>query len=100
MATDLGIGLPLEHASRTCLLSMELGRRLQMSRSERRDLYYLTLLRMLGCTAGSAEAAEFVGDEVAFGARRNTSTTVIRRFSDAGCRNPSGPIVTRKSAGG
>jgi hypothetical protein len=67
MATDLGIGLPLEHASRTCLLSMELGRRLQMSRSERRDLYYLTLLRMLGCTAGSAEAAEYTGDEVAFG---------------------------------
>jgi hypothetical protein len=33
MATDLGVGLPLEHASRTCLLSMELGRRLQMSRS-------------------------------------------------------------------
>jgi len=67
MATDLGIGLPLEHAGRTCLLTMELGRRLGMSRAERADLYYLTLLRMLGCTAGSAEAAEYFGDEVAFG---------------------------------
>ena len=85
MATDLGIGLPLEHASRTCLLSMELGRRLQMSRSERRDLYYLTLLRMLGCTAGSAEAAEYTGDEVAFG----DSTAAEHRAGSREAKFPS-----------
>jgi len=64
MATDLGLGLPMEHAVRTCLISMELGRRLGMSSAELGDLYYLTLLRMLGCTSGSAQYAYFFGDEV------------------------------------
>ena len=27
MATDLGLGLPMEHAVRACLLSTEIGRR-------------------------------------------------------------------------
>ena len=67
MATDLGIGLPMEHAIRTCLLSLELGRRAGLSGAELTDLYDLTLLRMLGCTAGSAVSAEYFVDEIAFG---------------------------------
>src|SRR3979411_840934 len=70
MATDLGLGLPMEHAVRTCLLSMELGRRLGMSSAELSDLYYLTLLRMLGCTTDSAQYAHYFGAEAAFS--RNT----------------------------
>lgn len=66
MATDLGIGLPIEHAIRTTLLSLELGRRVGLSGIELVDLFYLTQLRMLGCTAGSRESAEFFVDEVAF----------------------------------
>src|SRR3977135_3689984 len=66
MATDLGLGLPMEHAVRTCLISMELGRRLGMSSAELGDLYYLTLLRMLGCTTDSARSPNFCGDEVPF----------------------------------
>lgn len=66
MATDLGLGLPMEHAVRACLLSSELGRRAGMGPGELSDLYYLTLLRMLGCTADSAYSAELFGDEVAF----------------------------------
>jgi hypothetical protein len=30
MATDLGLGLPLEHAVRACLLSVQLGRQAGM----------------------------------------------------------------------
>src|SRR3954452_14775800 len=67
MAPDLGLGLPLEHTGRTCLLAMALGRRAGMSEPELSDLYYLTLLRMLGCTADSESAAGVFGDEVAFG---------------------------------
>jgi HD-GYP domain-containing protein (c-di-GMP phosphodiesterase class II) len=67
MATDLGLGLPLEHAVRTCLLAMAMGRRAGLSEPELSDLYYLTLVRMLGCTADSEYAAEVFGDEVAFG---------------------------------
>lgn len=67
MASDVGLGLPMEHAVRTCLLSVEMGRRLGMSDAELHDLYYLTLLRMLGCTVGAGDYAEYFGDEVAFG---------------------------------
>ena len=67
MATDLGLGLPMEHGVGTCLLSLEFGRRLGMGSQELGDLYYLSLLRMLGCTASSADYAEYFGDEVAFG---------------------------------
>lgn len=48
MATDLGTGLPTEHAIRTCLLSLELGRRIGLSGAELVDVYDLTLLRKLG----------------------------------------------------
>jgi hypothetical protein len=65
MATDLGIGLPMEHTVRTCMLSLQLGRHVGLSRVELVDLYDLTLLRMLGCTAGSADAADHFGDEAA-----------------------------------
>src|ERR1700716_1906645 len=67
MATDLGLGLPIEHAIRACLMSMEIGRRVGMAPVELSELYYLTLLRMLGCTSGSSDNAYFFGDEVAFG---------------------------------
>ena len=67
MATDLGLGLPIEHAIRACLMSVNMGRRLRMTPAELSDLYYLTLLRMLGCTSGSSDNAYFFGDEVAFG---------------------------------
>src|SRR5579859_2958017 len=66
MASDLGLGLPMEHAVRACLLSVEIGRRAGLGRDDLGDLYYLTLLRMLGCTADSGYYAELFGDEVAF----------------------------------
>ena len=67
MATDLGLGLPMEHAIRACLLSLELGRRIGLLRAELVVVYDLTLLRMLGCTAGSGDSAEYFVDEVTFG---------------------------------
>ena len=66
MATDLGLGLPMEHTVRACLLSMELGRRGGLGPGELSDLYYLTLVRMLGCTTDSHYYSEVFGDEVAF----------------------------------
>ena len=66
MATDLGLGLPTEHTIRVCLLAVNLGRRAGLTESQLSDLYYLTLLRMLGCTVASNYHAEMFGDEVAF----------------------------------
>ncbi len=69
LATDLGMGQPMEHALRTCLLSVHVGRELGLSQEELTDVYYLALLRFVGCTADAHESAVFAGgDEVAFNA--------------------------------
>jgi HD-GYP domain-containing protein (c-di-GMP phosphodiesterase class II) len=61
LATDLGSGQPLEHALRTCVLAQRAGDALGISATERRELYYVSLLRFLGCTSGAAEDAAFTG---------------------------------------
>jgi HD-GYP domain-containing protein (c-di-GMP phosphodiesterase class II) len=67
LATDLGMGQPLEQALRTCLLAVTVGRDLGVPDSELRDVYYLALLRFIGCTADAhEEAARVCGDEIAF----------------------------------
>jgi HD-GYP domain-containing protein (c-di-GMP phosphodiesterase class II) len=66
LATDLGMGQPLEQALRTCLVAMGLADRLGLSDEEKSDTYYVSLLRFLGCTADAHEMAEMVGgDEIA-----------------------------------
>jgi hypothetical protein len=62
MATDLGLGLLIEDAIRACLMSLNIGHRVGMTPAELGDLYYLTLLRMLGCTSGCSDNAYFFGD--------------------------------------
>jgi HD-GYP domain-containing protein (c-di-GMP phosphodiesterase class II) len=67
LATDLGTGQPLEHALRTCLLSLELSRRSGVGASSLADVYYVALLRFVGCTADAAETAGDVGgDDIGF----------------------------------
>jgi HD-GYP domain-containing protein (c-di-GMP phosphodiesterase class II) len=63
LATDLGSGVPLETSLRTCLVASELARGLGLGGPARRAVYYSALLRHLGCTAWSHEAAELVGDD-------------------------------------
>jgi hypothetical protein len=57
----------MEQAMRTCLLSMRLGEALRLSRAELGDVYYVALLRFLGCTADAHETAAVVGgDDIAY----------------------------------
>ena len=66
LATDLGMGQPLEQALRTCLIALALGERLGLSPEDLSDVYYVALLRFLGCTADAHEFAEMVGgDDIA-----------------------------------
>ena len=66
LATDLGMGQPMEQALRTCLLSVAVGRQLALDDETLSDIYYLALLRFIGCTADAHEEAAAVGgDEIA-----------------------------------
>lgn len=72
LAGDLGLGQPWEQGLRTCLLSLRLGEASGLGEEERRDLYYVALLRGAGCTADGHVAAAIFGDEIAFAERCST----------------------------
>ncbi len=66
LATDLGMGQPLEQALRTCLIAIELAERMGLAKDEISEVFYIALLRFLGCTADAHEVSEmFGGDEIA-----------------------------------
>src|SRR5690606_11411435 len=64
LAIDLGTGQPMEWVSRCCLLAVHLAERLGMSEQECQDVYYLMLLRHLGCTSNSVMDAHVFGSEL------------------------------------
>ena len=69
LATDLGTGQPMEHALRTCWLSLSTAEALGAGPAELSTVYYVALLRFLGCTADASETAASVGgDEIAYNA--------------------------------
>jgi len=65
LATDLGMGQPMEYALCVCVLSARLGEALGLSEDELRDVFYLALLRHIGCNADTYRMADLYGDELA-----------------------------------
>ncbi|GAC1507851.1 MAG: 3'3'-cGAMP-specific phosphodiesterase [Candidatus Dormibacteraceae bacterium] len=66
LATDLGMGQPLEQALRTCLIALDLGGRMGLTANELSEVFYVAMLRFMGCTADAHEFAELVGgDDIA-----------------------------------
>ena len=69
LATDLGTGQPMEQGLRTCWLSLAVSDALGMDAAARSCVFYVALLRFLGCTSDASETAVLAGgDEVAFNA--------------------------------
>ncbi|HUH07216.1 MAG TPA: HD domain-containing phosphohydrolase [Egibacteraceae bacterium] len=66
LATDLGMGQPLDHGLRTCLLALGVGQALGLTDNELADVYSITLLRFVGCNAHAHQDALETGDELAF----------------------------------
>src|SRR5919205_3050990 len=66
LATDVGMGLPHETALRVCLLATRLARRMDLSEHEVTDVYFVALLRFVGCTSfAHEESVMFGGDDIA-----------------------------------
>jgi hypothetical protein len=65
LATDLGVGEPLEHGLRTTVIGVRLAELLGFEENDRRAVYYVALLRYAGCTAESHLDAALFGDEIA-----------------------------------
>lgn len=66
-AIDLGVDMPMEWVLRTCLLSMRLGEASGLDLAARQKLYYLALLRHVGCTGTAHSAARDFGDDHGMG---------------------------------
>lgn len=62
LATDLGIGLPLEHGLESTLCAMRLGELLGVDEATASQTYYGCLLFYVGCTTDAEVAAELFAD--------------------------------------
>src|SRR5512141_2302059 len=63
LATDLGMGQPMEFALSSCILAVRLAEKVGYSDEALREVYYQALLRYIGCNAETDWLASIVGDE-------------------------------------
>src|SRR6266496_2008721 len=70
LATDLGMGQPMEHVLRSWLIAGRLGERLDLQAEARVSLYYVMVLAWAGCVADTAEVAAPLGDDIAYRGHR------------------------------
>ncbi|MBI4198614.1 MAG: HD domain-containing protein [Chloroflexi bacterium] len=88
LATDLGMGQPMDHALRRCLIAVRLGEALGLSDHDVGDVYYVGLVCSVGCTIKLQEFAPWFQDELTAaaqaamldpGERMGALTFVLRR---------------------
>jgi HD-GYP domain-containing protein (c-di-GMP phosphodiesterase class II) len=65
LASDLGMGQPMEHVLRQCLIALRLAERLGLDREEREVVYYSGLVAWVGCHVDAYEQAKWFGDDTA-----------------------------------
>jgi HD-GYP domain-containing protein (c-di-GMP phosphodiesterase class II) len=77
LATDLGMSLPLESGLRICRIALALAEQAGIDESHHDRIYYVALLRHVGCTAEVHSFSAIVGDELTFhdGASRADATS-------------------------
>lgn len=63
LATDLSIGVPLEHGVQSTLVAMRLAGRLGVDPGTASQTYYACLLFYVGCTATAGVAADIFGED-------------------------------------
>jgi HD-GYP domain-containing protein (c-di-GMP phosphodiesterase class II) len=69
LATDLAMAHPMEQGLGACILATRTAELLGLDAEQRGRVFYLALLRHIGCTTESQALAGLVGDEVALGGR-------------------------------
>jgi HD-GYP domain-containing protein (c-di-GMP phosphodiesterase class II) len=66
LATDLGLGQPMEHVLRAWVIASRMGEHVDLGLDERDALYYVATLAWVGCVADTPELAAWFGDDIAF----------------------------------
>ena len=101
LATDLGIGVPLEHGLLSTLVAVRLADRLGVDEETTQAVFYSSLLFYVGCTAGAELAADVFGADdalTAYGtpARFGSRVEMVRGMLRA-VAPPGGSVGTRAS---
>jgi HD-GYP domain-containing protein (c-di-GMP phosphodiesterase class II) len=93
LATDLGIGVPLEYGLHSTLLAMRLADRLNVDAATATQTYYACQLFYVGCTANADVAADLFGADDAlttyatpsrFGSRAEMTAGFLRAVAPPG----------------
>jgi hypothetical protein len=58
LAADLGMGQPMEHVLRQCLICLRLARCLGLDEADQEVVYYTALLAWVGCHVDAYEQAK------------------------------------------
>jgi len=92
LAQDNAFGQPLESQLRSCLLSTWLAEEAGIATGTLETVYWVALLRYIGCTGHAHEVAQLFGDEIAIRAQ-----TLIHDAGDPG--EVIGDVVAFATAG-
>jgi HD-GYP domain-containing protein (c-di-GMP phosphodiesterase class II) len=90
LATDLGMGLPYEHALHSTMVAMRLAERLGVDAETASATYYTCLLFHIGCTTDAEREAELFREgalmthfnPVMFGSSTQTTRGIVRALAD------------------
>jgi hypothetical protein len=66
LASDLGLGQPMEHVLRSWRIATRLGDHLGVEADQRGALYYVATLAWVGCVADTPEVVAWFGDDIKF----------------------------------
>ena len=98
LATDLALGMELEHGLRSTLVATRLAERLGVDSRAASQTYYACLLFYVGCTADAEIAAETFPDDAAlhthfapvmFGSRMEMMAGIMRALATPGSTPPA-----------
>lgn len=62
---DLGMGQPMEHVLRQCLIAVGLAERIRLDDDDRDAVFFASLVAWVGCHVDAYEQAKWFGDEMA-----------------------------------
>jgi HD-GYP domain-containing protein (c-di-GMP phosphodiesterase class II) len=103
LGTDLGLGQPMEHMIRACLVALRMAERLGLPDKDRRVLYYSGLLAWVGCHTDAYEQARWLGDDLSlksdthyafdFGRPADVAAFMVKHIGGA-----SRPLLSRAGA--
>ena len=99
IASDLGLGQPLEHVLRSCVIATRVAERLGASLEDRDATYWAALFAAAGCTGVSFELAAMFGDDIAFraGVYHTLTNASFLRFAMRRAGGDSGALHRTKA---